>query len=143
MSGEDPAAVVRRMIDLYNALPSDAAQRAESEELRELLLLFDDGVEFVQDRTFVDLGDVSGRKPFSDVWGEWLDSWEEHRSEIERMEVGGERVLVFSRDHLRGRDGVAIDMRGTSLYTVRAGRITRMEVFGEDHDAAWGAFKAA
>jgi hypothetical protein len=44
----DPEAVVRQVVELYNALPSDPSERAEGDALRELLSLFDEEVEFIQ-----------------------------------------------------------------------------------------------
>jgi ketosteroid isomerase-like protein len=137
----DPEAVVRRLFELFNALPADPGERAQSEALRELLALFDPQVEFRQLRDQPDLRSLQGRDAFSESWGEWLNAWQSHRSEIGELHVRGDRVLVFSRDRLVGREAMQVDTRGSIIFTVEDGKIIRMQTFGEDHDAAWQAFE--
>jgi ketosteroid isomerase-like protein len=134
----EPEAVVRRVNELFNALPSDPQERAASESLRRLMELFDDNVEMVGDQ-FVFRG-TRGRRAFSGSWGEWLDSWRSHRSEIEELHTRGDRVLVLSRDHFVARDGLETEWSLGAVYEVREGKVVRLQVFSEDHDAAWAAF---
>jgi ketosteroid isomerase-like protein len=137
----DPEAIVRRVHELFNALPTDAEERAASEELRQLLDLFHDDVEMVRDQLVFE--DSRGKEAFNAGWAEWLDAWERHSSEIEELHIRGDRVLVLSRDHFVGRDGLETDWSLSAIYDVRDGKVARLQTFSEDHDAAWAAFRAA
>jgi ketosteroid isomerase-like protein len=64
-------------------------------------------------------------------WGDWLRSWQDFRVEMVEVEQSGDRVMVFSRFHGRGRSsGIDVEgMQGASLFTVRDGKVTRLELF--------------
>jgi ketosteroid isomerase-like protein len=138
----DPETIVRRVIELYNRLPSDPEERAASPELRELLALLSDDIKFSGFRP-VDMSTTDDKREFERSWAHWLGMWKSHQGEIDELHVEGNRVLIVSRDHFVARDDLAFDVRACSLYTVEEGRIVRIEVFGEDRDAAWAAFNAA
>ena len=140
-SSDAPEAVVRRVHELYNALPTDAKERAGSEQLRELLDLFHDDVEMVREHLIFE--GSRGKQAFSSDWGEWLDAWESHRNEIEELHTRGDRVLVLTRDHFVGRDGLETDWSLSAIYEVKDGKVARLQVFSEDRDAAWAAFQSA
>jgi ketosteroid isomerase-like protein len=137
----DPEAVVRRVNELFNSLPTDAKERAGSEELRQLLDLFHDDVEMVRDQLIFE--DTRGKEAFNAGWAEWLGAWQIHRSEIEELHTRGDRVLVLSRDHFVGRDGLETDWSLSAIYEIRDGKVARLQVFSEDRDAAWAAFNSA
>ena len=97
-------------------------------------------MDFSQLSELPDLRNVQGREAFRESWADWLNTWRSQRSEIEEIHERGDRVLVFSRDRFEAREGLGIDWRGSSVFTIRNGKIVRMEAFGEDHDAARAAF---
>jgi ketosteroid isomerase-like protein len=66
-----------------------------------------------------------------DLWDEWLSLWREHRSTIEEIRERGDRVLVVSNERFLPREGMEIENRGASIFTVRGGRIVRFEAYQE------------
>jgi ketosteroid isomerase-like protein len=138
------AALIRRMLDLYNQQPTDANQRHGSEIERELHACFADNVTFVQPGTAAGAGlfSASGADGVRAAWDDWLTLWESHHSEIVALHDRGERMLVLSKDRLKGRDGIELDMDGAGIYTVREGQIVRFEMFPNDLEKARAAFEA-
>jgi ketosteroid isomerase-like protein len=53
----------------------------------------------------------------------------------EKFIDAGSRVLVLSRFHARGRDGMELKLDLANLWTVRDGQIVKMEAFA-DHERA-------
>ncbi len=61
---------------------------------------------------------------------EWLSPWEDWRCEAEEFIAEGEFVVALCRYTGRGKEsGVAVDSRGAHLWTMRAGKAVRLEVF--------------
>jgi ketosteroid isomerase-like protein len=61
---------------------------------------------------------------------EWLSPWEEWRCEAEDYVAGGDVVVVLTRYTGRGKEsGVDVDTRGAHLWTLRDGKVIRLEVF--------------
>ena len=61
---------------------------------------------------------------------EWLSPWEGWRCEAERFLAVGEFVLVLTRYTGRGKEsGASVDTEGAHLWTLRDGRVIRLEVF--------------
>ena len=133
--------IVRRLWELFNALPVDPKERKASPELAELLDLFDPEVEFHQGGPQADADDFKGRRELSTIWADWLGTWTDHKSEVEEIRAGREgRFLVLSREHFRGRDGLAVETEGASIVTVADGRITRLESYVSDRAGALEIF---
>lgn len=62
----------------------------------------------------------------------WLSSWETWRCEAEAYVACGERTVVLTRYHGRGRgSGVELDVEGAHVWTLRAGKAVRLEVFAD------------
>ena len=60
----------------------------------------------------------------------WLSLWEGWRCEAERYLAAGEFVLVLTRYTGRGKQsGASIYTEGAHLWTLRDGRVIRLEVF--------------
>jgi ketosteroid isomerase-like protein len=61
---------------------------------------------------------------------EWLRQWEDWRVEAEEYISGGEFVVVLCRYTGRGKQsGAAVDTTGAHVWTMRAGKAVRLEVF--------------
>jgi ketosteroid isomerase-like protein len=61
---------------------------------------------------------------------EWLSQWEDWRVEAEEYIPAGEFVVVLCRYTGRGKEsGAAVDTTGAHLWTMRAGKPIRLEVF--------------
>src|SRR2546422_8725031 len=57
-----------------------------------------------------------------------LDVWETFEETVELYREIGDRVVVIARRHGTGREsGVPVDDRSASIWTLRAGRIVRVE----------------
>ena len=77
-------------------------------------------------------GVAQGREAVSELFGRFDETWEEHHSEPEEFRViDDERVLYLSVDHFRGRDGIEIHQPSATLFTLREGKVTRMQAFWE------------
>ena len=136
----EPAAVVRLLVERFNALPSDPEARRGSPEVRELLGMFDEEVSF-RSREQLDAPGGTGRSQFSAGWEEWLSLWKSQRSEIVNLESHGDRVLLHTRERFVGRDGVEVEWDASSVYVVAGGKVVSMDVHGTDHDGARAAFE--
>ena len=59
------------------------------------------------------------------------DPWVALSLEPEKFIDAGSRVLVLSRFHARGRDGMEMTRHLANLWTVEDGQIVRMQAFAE------------
>ncbi len=58
------------------------------------------------------------------------EAWEERRIEPEEFLDAGDNVVVLLREHLRGREsGVELEGETAAIFTLREGRVTRMQGF--------------
>jgi ketosteroid isomerase-like protein len=70
--------------------------------------------------------------------GEWFGDWfrqfgRDYRFDIEETHDSGERVFVLVTHHGRGRhSGVTVEQRVAHVYTLRVGKVTRIEVWAEE-----------
>jgi ketosteroid isomerase-like protein len=59
---------------------------------------------------------------------EWNGAWETVESEVEELIDAGERVISVETTRGRGREsGIAVEMHQCGVWTIRAGRIVRVE----------------
>jgi uncharacterized protein len=66
------------------------------------------------------------------ILGEWMNTWDDWREEVEEMRDAGDRVLVISTQRARGKgSGVAWENRFAMLYEVRSGRIARWTIYDD------------
>ena len=76
---------------------------------------------------------VDGAQRFID---DWTGAWDDWEIEIEEIyDVGDEVVVVV---HQRGRartTGMALDMAFAQTWTIRDGRLTRMDMYSDPSDA--------
>ena len=73
-----------------------------------------------------------GRENLRRLFGEFDKAWEEHRSEVEEVRaIDDGRVLLLGVEHFRGRDGVEISQPCGTIFTLRDGKIVRMQSFWE------------
>jgi ketosteroid isomerase-like protein len=66
---------------------------------------------------------------------EFTNSWESVRYEADEFIDAGEHVVTPWTNHLRGRDGIELQARGTWLWTIRDGVIVRLCLFQELQEA--------
>ena len=97
--------------------------------------LFDPGFEFIADdaqaiaQTIAPVG--HGLSELATAWREWMRPWEAYRTEVEGfVDAGEDRVVVLVRDYGRLRGSAnEVETVGGAVWTVRDGRIARIEFF--------------
>jgi hypothetical protein len=63
-------------------------------------------------------------------WLDWLAPWASYRTEIERLIDLGERVVTVVRDYARRQPGAPeVDFLGATIWTVRDGRVVRVDFY--------------
>jgi ketosteroid isomerase-like protein len=69
-------------------------------------------------------------------WLDWLSPWDSYYTTIENVVDRGDRVLVQTRDHGRRKDlAAAVELLGTAVYTVRDGKVARIEYYSNRDEA--------
>ena len=70
--------------------------------------------------------------------GEWFGDWfrqfgRDYRFDIEETQDSGDRVFVLVTHHGHGRhSGVAVEQRAAHVYTLREGKVSRIEVWADE-----------
>jgi ketosteroid isomerase-like protein len=68
--------------------------------------------------------------------GEWADAWDEYSFEVLRVWDLGDSVFMTARQRGQGkRSGVPIDGEVTFAFTLRDGRIDRLQMFAGEQEA--------
>ena len=82
-------------------------------------------------------GEAVGREAVGEWFGDWFRTFDsDYRFEIEEARDWGDQVFVVATHHGRGRgSGVPSTLRTAYVYTVRRGKVGRVEVWS-DRDAA-------
>jgi ketosteroid isomerase-like protein len=88
--------------------------------------------EFHVSGAFPDLDSVyRGHEGMRQLNAALSDPWASLSLDPEEFIDAGSQVLVLSRFHARGRDGMELDQELSNLWTVRDGMIVRMQAFGD------------
>jgi ketosteroid isomerase-like protein len=82
-------------------------------------------------------GQVKGRDEVVAFLRSFMGAWEEHVMEVEDVrELEDGRVLVFFTERGRGRQsGVETAAHPAAFWTLRDGKVTRFEAFGDRDEA--------
>jgi ketosteroid isomerase-like protein len=76
-----------------------------------------------------------GLEGFRRMWLDWLEPWASYHVHLEDVIEDGDRVAVLIRDRGRHRDSDAeVELLAGSVWTVRAGRIARVELYANRRD---------
>jgi ketosteroid isomerase-like protein len=77
-----------------------------------------------------------GREAMRDDIERWASAWEDLTVTIEEIIDAGEQVVLVAHHRGRGRgSGVEVDTRFYEVYTLRDGRISRVDEFHERAEA--------
>lgn len=115
--------MIRKVIDAFN-------ERGFSSE--GALSFFDEAVVFEEPPEQPAPRVAHGREEAARIFAQFDEAWEQHTSEPQEfIVVDDERVLVLTIEHFRGRDGIEISQPCGSLFTLRDGKVTRMQSFWE------------
>ena len=119
--------IIRRLVESYNRAGISAATT---------LVFFDDAAVFEEPPEQPGATVVEGRGAVAQTFSAFDAAWEEHRSDPEEIRIiDAERVLLLSIDHFRGRDGIEIVQPSGTVFTLRAGKVVRMQAFWERENA--------
>jgi ketosteroid isomerase-like protein len=68
--------------------------------------------------------------------GEWAEAWDEYSFEVLRVRDVGDAVLATARQRGQGkRSGVPVDYTVTFAFSLRNGKIVRLQMFGVEQQA--------
>ncbi|HEY4450166.1 MAG TPA: nuclear transport factor 2 family protein [Solirubrobacteraceae bacterium] len=71
-----------------------------------------------------------------EAFGYWPEQWDGFRIEILRVVDAGDRVLLTTTQHGRGKgSGVEVEMPFWFVFAVRAGKIVEWRIFTRESDA--------
>lgn len=66
----------------------------------------------------------------------WQQNWIEQRSVAEQfVDLGDDRVLVLTVEHLRGRDGIEVEQPAGAIVTLRDSKVVRFEPYWNQQTA--------
>jgi ketosteroid isomerase-like protein len=83
-----------------------------------------------------DVSDHHGVDGLIAFLGEWAEAWAEYTFEVQRVRNLGDLVIASARQRGQGkRSGVPIDDEVTFVFSVRNGRIVRLQMFGVEQQA--------
>ena len=81
-------------------------------------------------------GAVYGNDDVLANYERWDEAWEEAETTLEEVIGQGDRVFLTARFHARGRaSGVEIDTRLYEVYTVRDGKVLRIDEYADRAEA--------
>ena len=78
---------------------------------------------------------VFGLDQFRRVVGEFRETWESARMEPHEFIEAGDLVVVPGTQHLKGRGGIEVVVRGTFVWRIRNGAVERVTMYQERQDA--------
>jgi ketosteroid isomerase-like protein len=76
-----------------------------------------------------------GHDQIRQVWRSFFEPWESSWTEIDEVIDVGDRVVICSMGHLRGRGGIEVTAKQSFVFTLRDGVITHGEAFNERAEA--------
>jgi ketosteroid isomerase-like protein len=77
-----------------------------------------------------------GPDAMRDDWKRWASAFEELNVTFEEIIDAGDQVLVVAHHHGRGRkSGVMVDARYYEVYTLRDGKVSRVDEYSERDEA--------
>jgi ketosteroid isomerase-like protein len=102
-----------------------------------VLRLCDENIEITQ---AADLPGVSphqyGHAGVREAFAIWPEQWDDFRIDILRVADIGNRVLVTTLQHGRGKlSGVEVETRFSFLFSLRAGKIAEWRIFVREEEA--------
>ena len=93
------------------------------------------GFEVDFSRSVGPLAGVFGLDQVRRVLEEFREAWESARMEPHEFIEAGDLVVVPGTQHLKGRGGIEVVVRGTFVWTIRNGAIERVTMYQERQDA--------
>jgi ketosteroid isomerase-like protein len=117
--------VARRAIAAYNARDLDAIRALNHADVE---------VDWSESRG-LEAGVYQGLEQVIRFFESFLDMFEKVEIKPERFIESGGCIVVPNSAQLRGRDGIETLARSTLVFEVRDGRIARLRLYQETHEA--------
>jgi ketosteroid isomerase-like protein len=76
-----------------------------------------------------------GHDQIRQLWRSFFEPWESSWAELDEVIDAGDRVVICSTLHLRGRDGIEVTAKTSFVFTLRDGAITHVEALNERAEA--------
>ena len=122
---EDTVEIVRRHNEAWN-----------ERDLSSLFALWRSDAEIDWSRSRGPLkGVYRGHDGLKTFWGEFWSTFERVEVELSDFRQRGPYIVASNTAHMRGREGVEVAARSTSVYTIENGLITRLQMFQERAEA--------
>jgi ketosteroid isomerase-like protein len=93
------------------------------------------GFEVDMSRSVGPLAGVFGLDQVRRVTAEFREAWESARMEPHEFIEAGDHVVTPGTQHLKGRGGIEVVVRGAFVWTIRNGAIERITMYQEKEDA--------
>jgi ketosteroid isomerase-like protein len=117
--------ITRRFVEDFNGGGVDA-----------LVDFYDPEIEYREDPKFPQAEVYRGRDAIVRQWREFYESFSEYRVEIEDLFGVGDKVVGVLHEIGRGMaSGAPVDRRTGWVFTFRAGKVLRMEIYLDPADA--------
>jgi ketosteroid isomerase-like protein len=119
--------VVRRAVETFNERGFESVGTSE---------LITDDFEFHEPPEQPAPRVARGREEVRKLAGEFDEAWEQHQSEPQEIRsVDADRVLLFTTERFRGRDGIELEAPFAAIFTLRNGKIQRWQAFWNQQTA--------
>ena len=119
--------VVRRAVETFNERGFESVGTSE---------LITDDFEFHEPPEQPAPRVARGRDEVRKLAGEFDEAWEQHQSEPQEIRsVDADRVLLFTTERFRGRDGIELEAPFAAIFTLRNGKIERWQAFWNQQTA--------
>jgi uncharacterized protein len=77
-----------------------------------------------------------GYDAITEFFGKWIGEWEDYRFELEEVIDAGDKAVAVIHDEGRAKtSGVRLERRHAEVWTIRDGRVVRIEPFDRRSDA--------
>jgi ketosteroid isomerase-like protein len=139
----DTARMARTNLEVVQEVIRLFGQAVHGEPSPELFELFARDVEIDMTRRVFNPDTYEGHAGLRRLGREVSETWGDFRVEPERFVESGDRVIVIERRRGRGRQsGLEVDTRSAAVYTIRHGKVVRLETDMRPEDALHGSAAA-
>jgi hypothetical protein len=123
---EENVEVVRQAWEAYRRRDNEAA-----------LALYDPEIEIeLRSEANVEASIYRGLEGVREFFRNWMSAFDDLRSEVEEWIDAGDQVIAMVRSFGRGKhSGVPVDMLEAHLWTVRDGKLWRLQTLGTKAEA--------
>ena len=102
--------------------------------------VFDPEIEFVFGVGVPERGTYTGIEAMRNAFRGWLESWRDLRFELEELIPAGDRIVAAYHETGIGRSsGIRTELHGCHIWTMRNGKVVRLEI----HASRAAALEAA